>query len=362
MSFTGVLLTLAGTLILLFLLVEVFVTVLHHWSASGVLRRFTSRAVWKGALRVTRGMPQGRRRLVLGCVGPALIPLALLLWAVLAILGFALIYLPWMPDGFDAQIGVPRPSTLGDALYYSGVTFFTLGYGELIALNGGLRALSVIEAGSGFALVTLGISYFTSVYPAYSHQQVLSDSVMNQADGTADAATLLAQHLAGGAEVDVLAGELARLRDGLGRVRAEYGSYPILYHFMAAKPERTLLRLLFVVHDLVLLLDTAIDPRQHPALAGLGRRCGLRHAAGCTRGTLDAALFLNRVPPSPQDPTDWTERFRGACKTLRAAGLSVRDDAAAVRAYNGGRGEWEPDLRAAAEALGEDWAEVSGGY
>ncbi len=361
MSLTGVLLTLAGALILLFLLVEVFVTVLHHWSGSGILGRFTSRVVWQSALKITRGMPHPRRRQLLGCVGPALIPLALLLWGVLAILGFALIYLPWMPEGFDSQVGIPRPSTLGDALYYSGVTFFTLGYGEVIALNGGMRALSVIEAGSGFALVTLGISYFTSVYPAYSHQQLLSDSVLNQADGTADAATLLAQHLAGGAPPEVLAGELARLRDGLARVRAEYGSYPILYHFMASTPERSLLRLLFVAHDLVLLLDTAIDPRQNPALAGLGRRCGLGHAAGRARGVLDAALFQNHASPTlGQD--EWTERFRSACKTLRAAGMSVRDDAAAVRAYNTGRGEWEPDLRAAAEALGEEWGEISGGY
>lgn len=361
MTVVGGMLTLLGVGILLFLLVEVFVTVLHHWSVSGILRRFTSRAVWYASLKITRGMPQSRRRRVLGCVGPALIPLALLLWGVLAIVGFALIYLPWMPDGFDTQIGVPRPSTLGDALYYSGVTFFTLGFGEMIALRGGLRALSVIEAGSGFALVTLGVSYFTSVYPAYSHQQVLSDSVLNQADGTADAATLLGQHLAGGAPVEVLAGELARLRDGLTRVRAEYGSYPILYHFMASTPERSLLRLLFVAHDVVLLLDTAIDPKQHPALAGLGRRCGLGLAAARTRGTLYQALFQNHVPPTP-DPAGWTERFRGACKTLRASGLSVRDDAAAVRAYNEGRGEWEPDLRAAAAALGEEWAEISGGY
>ncbi|CAN5117357.1 hypothetical protein BH24GEM2_BH24GEM2_19160 [soil metagenome] len=352
---------LAGVAILLFLLVEVFVTVLHHWSGSGILGRVTSRVVWQSALKITRGMPHPRRRQLLGCVGPALIPLALLLWGVLAILGFALLYLPWMPEGFDSQVGIPRPSTLGDALYYSGVTFFTLGYGEVIALNGGMRALSVIEAGSGFALVTLGISYFTSVYPAYSHQQVLADSVLDQADGTADAAMLITQHLAGGLSTEVLGVELGRMRDALARVRSEYGSYPILYHFTASAPERSLLRLLFVVHDLVLLLDTAIDPRQHPALAGLGHRSGLARAADRTRKTLDQALLRTHVRPSA-DPADWTIRFRSACKILRAEGVAVCDDAAAVRAYHEGRGEWEPDLRAAAEALGEEWGEISGGY
>ena len=355
------LLTLAGALILLFLLVEVFVTVLHHWSGSGPLRRFSSRALWRIALWATRRMSPARRRSTLGYVGPALIPLALGAWATLAILGFALIYLPWMPDAFETQVGIPRPRTLGDALYYSGVTFFTLGFGELVPLKGGLRALAVVEAGSGFAMVTLGVSYFTAVYPAYSHQQVLADSVLDQAEGTADAAMLITQHIAGGRAPEVLAAELARMRDALARVHSEYGSYPILHHFTASTPERSLLRLLFVVHDLVLLLDTAIDPKQHPGLAGLGRRSGLGRAAGRTRKTLDAVLSSNRVSSSP-DADGWTERFRGACKTFRAAGLSVRDDAAAVRAYHAGRGEWEPELRAAAEALGEEWAGISGGY
>jgi hypothetical protein len=354
-------LMLLGVSILLLVLVEVFVTVLHHWSSSGPLRRYSSRVIWHTTLRVTRGMPPSRRRLVLGYVGPALIPLALGAWATLAILGFALIYLPWMPDGFETQIGIPRPSTLGDALYYSGVTFFTLGFGELVPLKGMLRGLAVLEAGAGFAMVTLGVSYFTAVYPAYSYQQVLADSVLDQADGTADAATLVTQHLAGDRSPEVLAVELAWMRDALARVHSEYGSYPILYHFTASTPERSLLRLLFVVHDLVLLLDTAVDPERHPTLAGLGRRCGLGRAAGRTRKTLDEALLRNRVRPSA-DPTGWTERFRSACKILQTGGLSVRDDVAAARAYHAGRGEWEPDLRAAAEALGEDWAEVSGGY
>jgi hypothetical protein len=361
LSFTGVLLTLVGALVLLFLLVEVFSSVLHHWSGSGFLGRLAGQVVWSSALRITRGMPGPRRRLILGYVGPALIPLALLSWGTLAILGFALLYLPWLPDGLDSGIGIPRPTMLGDALYYSGVTFFTLGFGELVPLSGTLRALAVVESGSGFALITLGVSYFTALYPAYSHQQVLADSVQDQSAGTADAAILLTQHLAGGAPMDVLAGELARLRDGVARVRSEYGSYPILYHFMASTPERSLLRLLFVVHDLVLLLDTAVDAKRHPELAGLGRRSGLGRASSRARGALVDALLRDSTRPSP-DPAAWTERFRSACKTLQAAGLSVRDDAAALVAYRNGRGEWEPDLRAAAEALGENWHEISDGY
>lgn len=361
MSVADVALTVAGILLLLFLAAELFMTVLHHWSGSGLLGRFARRAVWTGARRATRGMQPGRRRVILGYVGPLLVLVALMMWGLLAITGFALLYLPWLPGALDAAIGIPRPSTLGDALYYSGVTFFTLGYGDLVPLPGLVRTLAVAEAGTGFALITLGISYFTSVYPAYSQQQVLADSVLAQAGGTADAATVLANHLAGGALPAVLAAELLRLREGMAQVRSDYESYPILYHFVAARPERSLLRLLFVIHELVLLLDTAIDPVRHPVIAGLGERSGLGRSTLLTRKALEDDLLSKPSFPDP-DPSGWERRFRCACKILREVGVAVRDDKAAVRAYEKGRREWDPVLRAAANELGEEWIEISGGH
>lgn len=351
-------LVLAGVAVLGLLVVEVFATVLHHWGGSGPLGRAATRLVWAVARRSTSGLDARRRRVVLGYVGPFLIPLALLLWGALAIGGFALLYRPWMPHGFNAVGPTASPGLFTDALYFSGVTFFTLGFGDLVPTDGWMRVLAVAESGSGFALITLAISYFTSVFPAYSHQQVLADSVLDQTDGTADAARLIAQQLRADPSGRTLAAELARLRDGLARVQVEYGSYPILHHFVASVPGRSLVRLLFVLQDTVLLLDVAVHSERHPELAGLGERTGLGRTCARTRADLVRTLGGRRPRPAP-DPGLWTEHFQHASRTLQRAGLAVQDDRSAAERYQQGRAAWEPELRAAAEALGEAWAEIS---
>src|SRR5262249_1289937 len=57
-------------------------------------------------------------------------------------------------------------------LYLSGVTFFTLGYGDVVPLDGWGRLLTVVEAGTGFGFMAVIIGYLPGLYPAFSHPQV----------------------------------------------------------------------------------------------------------------------------------------------------------------------------------------------
>jgi hypothetical protein len=359
-------LVLLGAAVLLLLVVDIFVTVLHHWGGQGPLGKRFVRAVWRAAIAATSGLSAGRRRQVLGRVGPALIPLMLGVWALLAVFGFALLYLPWIPTSFSAGPSVPPPGSLWDAAYFSGVTFFTLGYGDLVPLTTGLRILAFVQAGAGFALVTLAISYFLSVYAAYSRQKVLAESLFYQSGGTADAARIIARHLAGGDSPGPLRGDLARLRDGLAEIRSQYANYSIMHYFVPSDPQRSLLRVLFVLHDLSLLLDTALDASGRPELEGLGERSGLLTGVESARKSLSTGISGDggdrdhRVPPDAE--RQWAERFGRALDTLRRHGVPAREDPAAVREYCRRRREWEPELRESAAFLGEDWAEVAGGY
>ena len=365
MSGQDVFLTVTGCAVLLLLVVDIFITVLHHWGGQGPLGKRLIRVVWRVALTATAGLSPGRRRQVLGRVGPALIPFLLVLWALMAILGFALLYLPWMPGAFSAS--VPPPRSLWAAVYYSAVTFFTLGYGDVVPLAPGLRVLAFVEAGSGFALVTLAISYFLSVYAAYSRQKVLAESLYYQCGGTADATRVITGHLAGGTPVTALLGDLARMRDGVAEIRSQYANYSIMHYFVPSSPERSLLRVLFVLHDLATLLDTAVDPAPRPELAELGRRSGLGTAVECARESIvvgtsggDRHPREDGVPPGEE--RRWEERFGRALDALRAHGIPVRGDPAAVEAYLRSRREWEPELRKSAAFLGSEWPEVTGGH
>jgi hypothetical protein len=355
-----------GLGLLALVLYDVFATVLHHWGGAGPLSGRLAFRFWQVWVKATRRASRDRRRRILGRIGPLLIPLTVSLWAGLVIAGFALLYFPWMPGAFHAGSGIPPLRSFGDAVYYSGVTFFTVGYGDAVPVTPGLRLLAMLEGGSGFALVTLVVSYFTSVYGAYAGQKVTAESVHYQAGSSPDAARVIAGYLHAGSAESIV-GEVGRLRDGLVDIRSSYASYPILHYFVASDPQRSLVRLLFVVQDLGTLLDTAIDPNRCPVAAGLGTRSGMLGAASAVRDGV-VRLLIRHDPaearerdPSPEQEAGWADRFERARECLREAGVPVCDDADALDEYRRRRGEWEPVLRAAAHALGEDWDEVSGG-
>ncbi|MDB4949757.1 MAG: Ion transport 2 domain protein [Gemmatimonadetes bacterium] len=369
MTLPGIVCTLAGLCTLAVVLWDIFVTVLHHWGGRSPVGGRLAHGLWRMGVGLLRFIPTRRRRAWLGFVGPALIPATLVLWASLTVAGFALLYLPQMPQGFHAGPGIPVPGTFFDALYVSGISFFTIGFGDVLPVARLTRFLAVLEGGAGFGLVSLSVSYFASVYTAYSAQKALAETLYAQAGESADAARVIASHLHGGASHGILAFELARLRDGMAAIGSGYANWPILHYFVSALPRESLLRLLFVVHDMVTLLDTAVDPDENPTVAGLGRRSGLEATARNLRRSLAATLLLGwdvaereaRLELEEGDPFRWAGRFRDAVDVLRGAGVAVCDGPDAVERYVRERGEWEPWVRASAVVLGEPWGEVSGG-
>lgn len=357
---------LLGAGILALVLYDLFTTVLHHWGGGGPFSQRVASVIWRCMVRLTASAGEGRRRRILGYTGPLLIPVVVILWAGGIILGFAFLYAAWPPGSFHAGAAITGEISLRDAFYYSGITFFTVGYGDVVPVRPGLRFVAMLQGGTGFALVTLVIGYFTSIYQAYSRQKVLAQSLYYQAGCTPDAAVLLAHHLAGD-EADSLPAEVGRVRDGLVEIRTEFSNYPILHYFISAEPEQALVRLLYMAQDLGLLLDTVLDPARLPLASGLGGRLGLRSAAADVQDAV-AETLLRRGAEHTREAADrapheegWRERFRRARGVLREHGVAVREDEVAAEAYCRGRASWEPVLRACADALGQDWERVTKG-
>ena len=84
-------------------------------------------------------------------------------------------------------------------VYHSGETFFTLGYGDIVPTSGGARALSVIEAGMGFAFLGVVIGYIPVVYASFSRREIQISMLDARAGSPPSAAELLVR-LAGRSE------------------------------------------------------------------------------------------------------------------------------------------------------------------
>ena len=63
------------------------------------------------------------------------------------------------------------PADLWDAVYFSGVVYFTLGFGELVPVEVIPRAGALIEAFSGVLTTALVIAYLPALYSAYSERE-----------------------------------------------------------------------------------------------------------------------------------------------------------------------------------------------
>src|SRR5437764_9446691 len=99
--------------------------------------------------------PGNRRENYLSYYGPLSLLLLLMIWAVVLMFGFA--FLQW---GLQVPLNSPEKiSTFATYLYASGVTFVTLGYGDVVPLTIMGRVLAIVECGLGLGFLALVIGY-----------------------------------------------------------------------------------------------------------------------------------------------------------------------------------------------------------
>lgn len=202
----GIAVSAIGGVLVLLTLRDMFHT-LWHPSGQGRLADLVIRAVW----RSTRGKAGSRPR---GVSGPLAVVAVIVAWASLLTTGFALVYLPHMPDDFLLASGIDvseRSNTL-DAFYLSLVTLATLGYGDIVPSADWLRVVVPAQAFSGFALFTAAVSWALQVYPVLGRRRSLALrlSVLDSTGYPSQVASL--DSPAPAALLQDLAGEFAQVR------------------------------------------------------------------------------------------------------------------------------------------------------
>src|SRR6201987_3263177 len=218
-----------------------------------------------------------RQQNFLGYFGPLSLILLLGFWASSLILGFALVQ--YGIGGHEQLSG--EPLNFGKILYHSGETFFTLGYGDIVPTSGAARALSVFEAGMGFAFLGVVIGYIPVVYSSFSRREIQISMLDARAGSPPSAAELLVR-LAGRTEdPGVSQSLLDEVLRGWERWAAELLeaqiSYPVLTFFRSQHSNQSWLGALTTMLDVCSLLLAGIEG-VHPGQAKLTFAMA-RHAA-----------------------------------------------------------------------------------
>jgi hypothetical protein len=284
-----------------------------------------------------------RQQNFLGYFGPLSLILLMAFWATGLIFGFALIQ---HGIGGHEQLN-NEPITFGRILYHSGETFFTLGYGDIVPTSAGARALSVIEAGMGFAFLGVVIGYIPVVYASFSRREI-QISMLDARAGSPPSATELLVRLAKGSEdpgVDqkVLDEVLRDWERWAAELLESQISYPVLTFFRSQHSNQSWLATLTTMLDVTSLVLAGIEG-VNPAQAKLTFAIA-RHAA------VDLAQVVN----ARYDP-EWPDRLPEAeldalREALATAALKLRSDEAGRDKLAKLRSAYEPYVHSTARNL-----------
>jgi len=313
--------TVFGLLIIWVVLLDAFETVVlprrvtRHFRLTAWFYRQTW-IPWRNAAR--RIKTASRQQNFLGYFGPLSLILLLGFWAAGLILGFALIQ---YGIGGHEQLSGER-LTFGKILYHSGETFFTLGYGDIVPTSGPARALSVIEAGMGFAFLGVVIGYIPVVYASFSRREI-QISMLDARAGSPPSALELLLRLAGrsddpGVDQKVLDEVLRDWERWAGELLESHISYPVLSFFRSQHSNQSWLGALTTMLDVTSLVLTGIEG-VHSGQAKLTFAMA-RHAA------VDLAQVVN-ARYDPGAPVRLSEADINALRdALAEAGLRLRND------------------------------------
>jgi hypothetical protein len=344
-----------GAVVVLAVVEDVFFTVLFPGSGHGVLRRPVTRWTWKAFRAAASRLSGPRRRAFLTYSGPTQITVNLGAWIVLMVAGWALIFWPALGAGIAASSGSIDRSWV-TAVYYSAYLLTTLGLGDVVPRGGTYRLLTVLEAGIGFATVSMAITYFLSVYSALTERKISAALLHHRTYDTGDAANLLAG-LADGGNLPGAADELMSMAAFVQRALETHAAYPVLRYFHQRRTFYALPRVLLLSFDTVSLLQSALDERRYKQLIASPAVAALNAAS---RQLLDELVpEVEGRPPSPADQEEWRQRFTRAAERFRDAGLDLRaDPAAAATEYLQARAHWDHPLRTLANAMVYDWQQI----
>lgn len=273
----------------------------------------------------------------LGYFGPLSLILLLGFWAAGLIFGFSLIQ---FGIGAHEQLS-QEPITFGRLVYQSGQTFFTLGFGDIVPTSSASRALSVIEAGMGFAFLGVVIGYIPVVYSSFSRREI-QISMLDARAGSPPSAVELLVRLAGrtedpGVEQSVLDEVLRDWERWAAELLESQISYPVLSFFRSQHSNQSWLAALTTMLDVTSLLLVGIEG-VHPGQAKLTFAMA-RHAS------VDLAQVVNaRFVQDAPDRLPEAE-LNALLTTLDAVGLRLRRDQTGLDKLTKLRSMYEPYVR-----------------
>jgi hypothetical protein len=262
---------------------------------------------WSALAR--RSKDSAHREIYLSVYGPLSILGLLVTWLLLLLIGWALVWYSLR------DVMHPEPDFV-EAIYFAGIGFFTVGFGDFVPVGEGARILSVVQAFMGVTTMALVISYLPTLYGAFSRREVqLLDLDYVDASGQARATPIgfITAYTVDG-DLAPLYSELEEWSDWCAEIIDSHGAYPMLVYFRSRRPGQSWLTALAIVTDASAVLMACVADLRAPEPARMFRR-----ASEMLRDIPTSAT----IEPSPDAPNVMA-LFETAYERLGELGLELR--------------------------------------
>ncbi len=283
--------------------------------------------MWKSVARAIGS--RKRREAFLSVYGPLSIVVLFAIWASGLIVGFAV-----LQQSLDTPLNTPGGErTPIDYFYMSGVTMFTLGYGDVTPASSLGRIIAVIESGVGFGFLAAVIGYLPVLYSAFSRRE-LPISLLDARAGSPPTATEALVRAGRSHEHASMLSHLSEWEHWAAEVLESHLSFPVLTFYRSQHDNQSWLAALTAVLDTCAIIMShleEIDSTQATLTFAMAR-----HAA------VDLAQIYRSAPLQIDEPRITPDEITRIRTALVSAGYRVRHDERSAAKMNELRAMYEP--------------------
>lgn len=309
---------LAGLAVIVLVLNDIFQSVVvpravgRRWRISFFVWR-SSWHVWPALAWKLYGADDDKREDFLAVFAPFMLVVLLFVWAAGLIFGYGLIF--W---GLRGGLAPPIHS-FGGALYFSGTSTLTIGFGDVVGRSAGTRFFSILAAVSGFSTFSIVTAYLFLLFASFQARETFVVTLGARAGTPPSGINLL-----GIAAYSDTSDDLSRLmivaQPWVAQLMDSHLAYPVLAFFRSSHDYESWVGALGTMLDAATLLMTTVEGPHH-GQARIFFNLG-RHA------TRDLAKYFHLADDSQGAGIERME-FDRACERLQNAGYTLRnrDDA-----------------------------------
>jgi hypothetical protein len=325
----------AGAAVVLLMASDVFQSVIvprptYAWRPSALLSRNGWRIIGAVGLRIR---DEERREALYGVYAPLLLVTLMIFWITGLMLGFGLLFFALRGDL------KPAPTTYWASVYYAGTSLLTLGFGDIVAVHGITRAISLAAAGLGLGTFAIVTAFLFSLFAAFQRRESFIVTMRERTGAPPSGVDFLERHL----ELDMLddmGATFRRAEEWIADIMETHLAYPVLSYFRSTHDHQSWVGTIGALLDAATIVITTVDIGSvGPAkmLSRLGRHLVSDYAYyyDFDRAT-SAAAGIDRT------------EFDQVYERLRAKGLRMREPESAWIEFAALRGSYALPLNAMA--------------